>query len=285
MTNPANDIPAPGTIDHAVAVEQIRPLPAGYAPRLVVFDFDGTLSFIRAGWPPIMAGLMATALAETGGNFDDYLANAYDRVYRTAGQPTLHQMQWLADEVRKHGGSPLPAEEYKRLYLEELGTLTHRRTTELREGRVKPEALLVPGTGEFLAALPTERLVLGIASGTDQKELRYEAGLLGIAHYFGRHIYGPDPSHPEYTKAWLFKKLLHHYNLPGTAFLGFGDGPVEIEAIVAAGGVAAALITNEVTGQGIDEIKRERLIEAGAHIILPNYTSVNEILAITKIQG
>lgn len=285
MTNPAPDTPATSAIDHAVAIEQVRPFPAGYHPRLVVFDFDGTLSFIRAGWPPIMARLMATALMETGGKYEDYLAIAYDRVYRTAGQPTLHQMQWLADEVRARGGSPLPAEEYKRLYLEEIGTLTRRRISELREGRVKPEAFLVPGIQEFLAALPTEHLILGIASGTDQKALRVETELLGIASYFGKHIYGPDPSHPDYTKAQIFKKLLHHYNLPGTAFLGFGDGPVEIEAIVAAGGVAVALITNEVTGQGIDAIKRERLIEAGAHIILPNYTSVQEILAITQIQS
>ena len=47
-------------------VEIIRQLPGRDAPRHVVFDFDGTLSLIREGWPEVMVPMMVEVLQATG---------------------------------------------------------------------------------------------------------------------------------------------------------------------------------------------------------------------------
>jgi hypothetical protein len=47
-------------------IEVIRPdLPRGRF-RGVLFDFDGTLSLIREGWPLVMIPMMVEVLRETG---------------------------------------------------------------------------------------------------------------------------------------------------------------------------------------------------------------------------
>jgi hypothetical protein len=53
--------------------------------------------------------------------------------------------------------------------------------------------------------------------------------------------------------------------------IAFGDGYVEIEDTKAAGGIAVGLATNEAERSGIDDWKRERLIDSGADIILPDF--------------
>ena len=44
-----------------------------------------------------------------------------------------------------------------------------------------------------------------------------------------------------------------------------------------AGGFAVGVASNESARQGIDEWKRERLIRAGAHIIIPDYREIEEL--------
>ena len=50
----------PGT-----SVEVVRRSP-GIAFRHVLFDFDGTLSLIREGWPAVMVGMMTEEILATG---------------------------------------------------------------------------------------------------------------------------------------------------------------------------------------------------------------------------
>ena len=46
--------------------EILRPdLPRGRY-KAVLFDFDGTLSFLREGWPTVMVPMMVEALVRTG---------------------------------------------------------------------------------------------------------------------------------------------------------------------------------------------------------------------------
>ena len=52
-------------------IEVLRPdLPRGKF-RFVLFDFDGTLSLIREGWPQVMMPMMVDALRETGTREDE----------------------------------------------------------------------------------------------------------------------------------------------------------------------------------------------------------------------
>ncbi len=51
-----------------------------------------------------------------------------------------------------------------------------------------------------------------------------------------------------------------------------GDGYVEIENAVAVGGIAVGVATDEVRRSGVvDAWKRERLIRAGAQLIIPDF--------------
>src|SRR5437899_5561607 len=96
-------------------IEILRPdLPRGRF-RFVLFDFDGTLSLIREGWPQVMIPMMVDILGQTGtGESPDQLTAAVeDFVMRLNGRQTIYQMMQLADEVRRRGGTPLEPLAYK----------------------------------------------------------------------------------------------------------------------------------------------------------------------------
>ena len=67
--------------------------------------------------------------------------------------------------------------------------------------------------------------------------------------------------------------MLRDDGIPGSQLLGFGDGFAEIEAVKAVGGIAVAVASDEANnGSGrIDAWKRNRLLEAGAHVVIPDY--------------
>jgi hypothetical protein len=62
--------------------------------------------------------------------------------------------------------------------------------------------------------------------------------------------------------------------------LAFGDGYVEIEETRKNGGVAVGVASEEETRQGINEWKRNRLIRAGADIIIGDYRCQDELLQV-----
>src|SRR3954447_22310767 len=96
-------------------IEVLRPdLPRGRF-RSVLFDFDGTLSLIREGWPLVMIPLMVEVLRQTGtAESDEQLGSAVeDFVMRLNGRQTIYQMIQLAEEVKKRGGTPLEPLAYK----------------------------------------------------------------------------------------------------------------------------------------------------------------------------
>src|ERR1041384_2385249 len=99
-------------------IEILRPdIPRGCF-RFVLFDFDGTLSLIREGWPQVMIPMMVAVLRETGSGEGDpeLLAVMEDFFMRLNGRETIYQMIQLADEVRRRGGQPLDPLEYKHRY-------------------------------------------------------------------------------------------------------------------------------------------------------------------------
>src|SRR5712671_5319324 len=86
--------------------------------RGVLFDFDGTLSLIREGWPQVMIPMMVSVLRESGTNESDAeLHEAVEEfVMRLNGRQTIYQMMQLAEEVTNRGGTPLDPLAYKHRY-------------------------------------------------------------------------------------------------------------------------------------------------------------------------
>ena len=75
----------------------------------------------------------------------------------------------------------------------------------------------------------------------------------------------------------VIQRIIEVNNLHGSSLAGFGDGYVEIENIKEVGGTAIGVATNEETMVGVDEWKRQRLIKAGADVIIPDFTELGEI--------
>ena len=235
--------------------------------RHVLFDFDGTLSLVRAGWAEVMTEMFVEYLGEERREI------ARENILRLNGKPTIHQMRWLAESAVSRAESPeLHLEEYRR----RLQTVIDRRLTG------EPESLLVHGARPMLEALRARGLTLHLASGTDEVAVRREAELLGIAHYFEGRLHGAPADDRPFSKMAIIEAILRDHAITGAALLSFGDGHVEIENTKRVGGLAVAVASDEVEhGSGrVDPAKRALLLKAGADVVIPDYRDAIALLEV-----
>jgi phosphoglycolate phosphatase len=262
-------------------IEVVRPdLPRGRF-RSALFDFDGTLSLIREGWPQVMIPMMVDVLRQTGTKETEQELQGLVETFvmRLTGRQTIYQMMQLAEEVRRRGGKPLDPLDYKHRYNDLLMARIGRRIAGLENGQETPEVWTVAGSHALLQALTERGVVLYLASGTDLQFVRHEARLLGLDHFFGERIYGALDDYQHFSKQMIVARILSEHGLQGEELLGFGDGYVEIEEIKKVGGVAVAVASDEVRRQGVDAWKRQRLVAAGADLVIPEYRHHPELLA------
>src|SRR5215475_1771744 len=133
-------------------IEVLRPdLPRG-GFRSVLFDFDGTLSVLREGWPQVMIPMMVEVLRETDTTETDaeLTASVEEFVMRLNGRQTIYQMIQLADEVRRRGGCPREPLEYKHRYHDLLMERIRDRLAALADGTACAEDWTVPGSHALL---------------------------------------------------------------------------------------------------------------------------------------
>jgi phosphoglycolate phosphatase-like HAD superfamily hydrolase len=261
-------------------IEIVRPdIPRGRF-RSVLFDFDGTLSLIREGWPQVMIPMMVDVLRQTPSAESPEALHAVveDFVMRLNGRQTIYQMIQLAEEVRRRGGTPLEPVAYKHRYHDLLMERIQGRLADLASGAATPEQWTVPGSHALLENLRRRGLGLYLASGTDLAFVRQEAELLGLTPYFGEHIYGALDDYRKFSKKMIIDRILREHDLHGAELLGFGDGFVEIEEVKRVGGVAVAVASDEVNRQGVNAWKRGRLIQAGADLVIPEYRRQEHLL-------
>ena len=273
----------PGT-----SIEIVHEVAPGHAFRHVLFDFDGTLSLVREGWPAVMVGMMteeilATGTAETPAEISRL---CHEFVMRLNGKQTIYQMIELAGEIKKRGGNPQDPLSYKENYHGRLMEKIRHRRESLRRGEAKPEEYLVAGTFGMLAAIRDKGLPMYLASGTDEKYVAEEAALLGLTPYFGDRVYGAIDDYRKFSKQMVIERILRENEVEGSALLGFGDGYVEIQNIKSAGGVAVAVATDEAgRGGRPDPWKRDRLIGVGADIVIPDFREGDALLAYLFRKG
>ncbi len=261
-------------------IEIVHPdLPRGQF-RFVLFDFDGTLSLIREGWPQVMIPMMVEVLRATGTSESEAeLTAAVDEfVMRLNGRQTIYQMIQLVDEVIRRGGQPLEPLAYKHRYHDRLMDRIRGRLAALENGSATADEWTVPGSHALLKALKERGLTLYLASGTDEKYVRHEARLLGLTPFFGEHIYGAQDDYQNFSKKHVIERLITENGLRGPELLGFGDGYVEVEEVKRVGGVAVAVASDEARRQGTDAWKRDRLLQAGADIVIPEYRRQAKLL-------
>jgi phosphoglycolate phosphatase len=277
----------------------------------VIFDFDGTISLIRAGWQEVMLAQFERHLRACPNQQGDIRSEANDAIYELTGKNTIYQMSRLAQMVSERGGTALSPQEYKREYLSDLKAQVEQRREFLRDGDIADvKHMMVPGAYEFLEALQSAGIKLTLASGTDDADVKIEAELLGVSHFFEGRIFGATaadddlvvahenaviaakqsgaslPAEPLIGKARVISECLQTVN--GLELLGVGDGFVEIMLTKQAGGVALGIAGNEedpYLGE-LEPLKLAKLRAEpgkGADIIVPDLLRVTELLEVLGI--
>ncbi len=263
--------PAPG---RWASVEIPAPLEPRPEISHVLFDFDGTLSLIRQGWPEVMVPMFVEALPRLPGETDSQIERmVLDDIMRLNGKQTIYQMMQLAGRIEQRGGVPREPLWYKHEYLRRLDARIGARTEGLVRRDLRPDALLVHGARPLLEHLQGRGLHLYLASGTDEPAVRREAELLDVAKYFGPNIHGALDDYKSFSKKMVIDRILREHGISGRQLVSFGDGYVEIQNTKEVGGLAVAVASDEArNGSGrVDEWKRERLLGVGADAVIPDF--------------
>ena len=248
--------------------------------RHALFDFDGTISLIRQGWQDVMVPMMVEVLLETGTDESPAQLTPIVREFvdRLTGKQTIYQMIELAEHVRQRGAEPLDPLIYKHRYLDLLWEQIAHRVEGLRDGSIDPESMRVPGAPGILEALRARGVACYLASGTDEPFVLDEADALGLTDHFAG-IYGALDDYRSFSKAMVIERIIGEHDLSGAELLGFGDGYVEIQNVAEVGGIAVGVATDEAQPGELDAWKRNRLIVAGAGVLVPDFREHARLLA------
>lgn len=269
------------------SVEKVRPdFPRGPF-KAAIFDFDGTLSLLRRNWQDVMIPMMVDVLTATGTRetAEELYTQVEEFVMRLNGKQTIFQMMQLAEEVTRRGGTPREPLEYKHQYHDLLWRQVGGRVESVRTGARPAEELTVPGSERLLQTLTDRGLTLYLASGTDLKYVQDELGVLGLDRFFGPRVYGALDDYKQFSKAMIVERIIRETGVAGHELLGFGDGYVEIEEVKKVGGLAIGVASNEESRAGVNDWKRNRLIRAGADLIVGDYRRLDELCGVLGMEG
>lgn len=245
----------------------------------VIFDFDGTLSWLRSGWPDVMARLFAEFIQGTMANAPETQARLRREILALNGRPSIYQMRRFEELASEFETNPPLPEQLLQIYLKRLDDVIQQRAGAVRSGATPADNFLIVGTLPLLRELSVRGLKLFILSGTAEPDVRREAELLGLAPYFEDRIHGSTPGR-EFSKKEVIDRIIRAEGISGSQLFSFGDGPVETAFTKAVGGMAVGVASDEgVNGSGrIDLDKREHLLRAGADAIIPDYRNRRWIL-------
>ncbi len=247
----------------------------------VLFDFDGTLSLIREGWPQVMVPMFVEMLPPLPGESEEARQQlCWEDIMRLNGKQTIYQMIQLAERIKERGGQPQEPLWYKHEYLRRLHERIQGRIADLQNGVKQPDDFLVYGARRLLELLQARGVTVYLASGTDEVFVKQEAELLGLTSFFGTHIYGAQDDYKQFSKKMVIERILRQNEIPGAQLLSFGDGFVEIQNTKEVGGLAVAVASDEAhNGSGrLDEWKRARLLGVGADVVIPDYRDAAPLL-------
>lgn len=252
----------------------------GTGIKCALFDFDGTISLIREGWQKIMIPYFCEVIASLGTGEDEKAVEEEVREFvdRLTGKQTIFQCIALDEAVVRRGGAHVEPLEYKNEYLRRLAVRIADRKAGLADGTLSRERLTLKGAAEFIAKLREAGIKCYLASGTDEKDVIYEASLLGVENAFDGGIHGARDGLLDCSKEAVIRDMIENEGIRPEELVTFGDGYVEIELTDQLGGYAVGVASDEKTGEGEDEWKRGRLLSAGAAMIIPNFEDPDAVL-------
>ena len=263
--------------------------------KYAIFDHDGTISTLREGWELIMAPMMIKAVL--GEKYKEAGMDVYQKVEdrikefidKTTGIQTLVQMKGLLDIIREFGFVPeekmLDEFGYKKIYNDELLAMVRVRERKFKDGELSLDDVTVKNAVPFLRKLYDAGIQLYLCSGSDEKDVIEEARTMGYEHLFEGRIYGSVGDVTIEAKRIVLNRIMAEIGNTGDArVITFGDGPVEIRETRKRGGLSVGLATNELRRYGLNPQKRARLIQAGADVIIPDFSQYPKLIELMNIK-
>ncbi|MCE9612649.1 MAG: carbohydrate kinase [Lentisphaerae bacterium] len=277
-------------------IEIVESVPANLRLTHAIFDHDGTLSTLREGWEQVMEPVMIRAIlgaqyASAGETlYARVVARVREFIDKTTGIQTLVQMQGLVELVKEFGVVPdaerLDEHGYKRIYNEALMGLVRERVARLGRGELDVSDFAIKKAPEFLRRLRAGGVKLYLASGTDEQDVIQEATVMGYADGFEGRIYGATGDTAVEAKRVVLDRILKDIGAANVhQLVTFGDGPVEIRESRKRGGLAVGVASDEVRRFGSNAAKRGRLIRAGAHLVVPDFSQLDTLLKVLRVVG
>lgn len=246
-----------------------------------LFDFDGTISTLREGWQDIMAPVCEEMICGDSPITDEVRKAVEVMIDETTGIQTIFQMERLTEMVRDYGHVPedqvCTPEAYKDIYIDRLMVPVRERIAQLQSGERSIEQATVKGVHHFLELFKNRGTTMYVFSGTDQPDVRNEAEILKAAPYF-TEIWGAIPDVEAYSKEKVIRDIIAQHQLHGPEVVAIGDGPVELMNVKEQGCIAIGVASDEKQGYGWDMEKRDRLIKAGADIMIADYTDADALI-------
>ncbi|UCF97272.1 MAG: HAD family hydrolase [Spirochaetaceae bacterium] len=270
-------------------IEFVNEIPREHRITHAIFDNDGTVSTLRQGWEEVMEPMMIRSIL--GDHFQDVEESIFlsirghvrNYIERTTGIQTLVQMLGLVEMVRELGYVPeekiLDEHGYKKIYNQQLLERVNKRIDKICTGELGTADFTLKGGIAFLQDLHHRGVRLYLASGTDQNDVVREAQILGYAEMFEGRIYGAVGDIKHEPKRKVLESILADIELgEGEQVVTFGDGPVEIQETRKRNGIAVGVASDEVRRYGLDPVKRSRLIQAGADLIVPDFSQGKKLI-------
>jgi len=261
--------------------------------RHAVFDHDGTISTLREGWEKIMEPMMIKSILgkhhETADEtlFHRVRNSVSELIDRTTGIQTISQMCELVHLIRHFGflpeGEILSAVEYKSIFNKELVALVNRRLAKLDSGELAISDFTLKGAVPFLRALKEAGVLLYLASGTDEEDVRREAKRLGYADVFDDRIYGSIGEVTKDAKKVVIERIFNEVSGAANQLVTFGDGPVEMRETARRGAFAVGVASDELRRFGMNPEKRTRLIRAGANALVPDFSQWQKLWGVLHL--
>ncbi len=256
--------------------------------KYAVFDHDGTISNLRKGWEKIMERTMIEAICGTGkpDEEDPRIKKIRNRVKnyidRSTGIQTYLQMKTLEDMVHEFRIVPerdrRQAKDYKKMYLGVLMQVVNDRLQGIKSGQLHRNDFIVAGAVDFLKALKEKGVLLFLASGTDRPDVIQEAGILDYANLFEGGIFGSRDDISKFSKKLIIREISEKYNVKENQLMVAGDGPVEIMEGSKYKSLLIGVASDDQSPGRLNRQKRERLIKAGAALIIPDFTEYDKLL-------
>lgn len=271
------------------AIEIVEEYGSPISPKYFMFDHDGTISVLREGWESLMQPMMLQSIA---GDALPQLSSQQKEIInqkitqlisQTTGAPTIVQMEGLVELIHREGfvekSEVKSAEFYKLQFLELLTERVAKRLDQFQCKELETEDFTIKNVLSFIQQLKDASLELYLASGTDQANVIQEANSLGYGSWFKGGIHGALPDGIS-AKQKVLRHLLDEKQASPQEIVVVGDGPSEIREGRKVGAFCIGVASDELRRHGLNLAKRERLIRAGAHLIIPDFAQSDTLLKI-----